>query len=86
MVGYTTGLLEWWLTWLLCGLALEVYGVWFRPAPFDTLSETTLVVFRVDTSRGYAALWGLMLFLAAWFPAHVRKLGKDGRLDAHKRP
>ena len=80
----TTGLLEWWFAWLLTGLALEVYGVWLRPAPFDTLSETTLLAFRVDTTLGYGALWGLMLFLAAWFPRHVRVLAKDGRLNADR--
>jgi hypothetical protein len=80
----TTGLLEYWFAWLLCGLLLEVYGVWFRPAHYDTLSETTMLAFRVDTTFGYGALWGLMLFLAAWFPAHVRVLAKDGRMKADK--
>ena len=76
----TTGLLEYWFAWLLTGLLLEVYGIWFRPAPWDTLSETTLLAFRVDTTGGYAVLWGFMALLLAWFPRHVRALARDGRV------
>lgn len=80
MLGPSQGLLWLWFGWLWCGLCLEAYGVWVRPQPWDTLSETTLVLFRAETTPGYLALLGLMTFLLAWYPNHVRKLGKDGRL------
>ena len=74
------GMLWAWFLWLSAGLALEVYGVWFRPQPWDTLSESTLVLLRVDTKPGFWILTALMAFLMAWYPRHVQDLGRDGRL------
>lgn len=71
-----------WFSWLSVGLALECYGVWLRPQPWDTLSEATLVLLRVDKPAGFWALTALMGFLMAWYPQHVRRLGQDGRMSA----
>ena len=73
-----------WAVWLLVGLGYELWAVWLRPGPWDTLSEFTLLLVKVNTKAGWVALMLLMGFLAAWFPGHVRKLGQDGRLDAHQ--
>lgn len=62
------------------GLAAAGVAYEFRAlkdeAPGDTLSETTRIVFRTDTTVGrtvWFACWGM---LSAWFAAHVAKATK----------
>ena len=60
---------------LFAGLAaLEVYGVWFRPADKDTISELFGYLFRANTTAGWWFLMALFGTFAAWFPAHARRL------------
>ena len=62
-----------WAFWLTLGAGYEVWGVWGRKAPGDTLSELTAHVFRSSTTAGFAALMALMTFLLLWFPIHTRR-------------
>lgn len=67
-----------WLLILGAAGVLEVYGVWFRKAPHDTLSETTRWLWRTDTTAGawaFRSFW--FLFGVVWFPAHIVKLFKQ---------
>lgn len=65
-----------WAGWLILGAAYEVWGVWGRKAPGDTLSEFTAHAFRSGTAAGFAALMALMTFLLLWFPIHTRRFDK----------
>ena len=65
-----------WVVWLLTGLVYELWAIWGRPGPLDTLSEFTGWVLRTNTALGMALLAGLMALLAAWYPAHVRDLSR----------
>ena len=73
-----------WALWLLVGAGYEVWGVWGRKAPGDTLSEFTAHLFRSGTAAGFAALVALMTFLLLWFPIHTRRFDKRPALDAAK--
>ena len=68
-----------WVVWLIVGAAYEVWAVWVRPAGDDTLSEFTAYLFKAGTMAGWYALMILMGFLAAWYPAHVRRLAQSKR-------
>lgn len=65
-----------WAVWLITGAAYEIWAVWFRPADQDTLSEFTAHIFKAGTMWGWYALMLTMGFLAAWFPAHCRRLAQ----------
>lgn len=65
-----------WAAWLILGAGYEVWGVWGRKAPGDTLSEFTAHVFRSGTAVGFAALTALLTFLLLWFPIHTRRFDK----------
>ena len=73
---------------LFAGLAgLEVYGVWFRPADKDTISELFGHLFRANTMAGWWFLMALFGTLAAWFPQHARRLEQRNEAkarDAHQ--
>ena len=69
-----------WAAWLTLGAGYEVWGVWGRKAPGDTLSEFTAHVFRSSTTAGFAALMALMTFLLLWFPLHTRRFDKRPEL------
>ena len=71
-----------WAAWLLAGAAYEVWAVWGRKAPGDTLSEFTAHLFRSGTSVGFALLTALMTFLLLWFPIHTRRFDKQPELKA----
>lgn len=73
-----------WVAILVVAVAYEVWGVWFRKAPGDTLSELTAHVFRSGTAVGFAALMALMTFLLLWFPIHTRRFDKRPPLAAVK--
>lgn len=77
-----------WAAWLILGAAYEVWGVWGRKAPGDTLSEFTAHVLRTGTATGYALLLALMWGLALWFPLHTRRFDTrpKAETDANKRP
>jgi len=80
-----------WLAVLAQGVALEVWAVWGRKAPGDTLSELTAHVFRSGTAVGFALLTALMTFLLLWFPIHTRRFDKRATLvvvkpDADDKP
>lgn len=77
-----TRYLWFWAAWLTAGAVFEVWGVWFRTAPGDTLSEFTARVFRSGTTAGFAALTALMTFLLLWYPIHTRRFDKRPP-DAH---
>ena len=77
--------------------ACEVYGVWFRPAKNDTISELVAYLFRTDTVAGWWALMALIGTAAVWFPGHCRRLAQERRRregvalvvvqsDAHDKP
>lgn len=68
-----------WAVWLMAGAGYEIWAVWFHPADDDTLSEFTAYVFKAGTVAGWIALVFLMGFLAAWYPAHVRRLAQRKR-------
>ena len=57
--------------------ALEVYGVWFRPAKNDTISELVAWLFRTDSLAGWWALMALFGTVAVWFPGHTRRLALE---------
>ena len=71
-----------WALWLLAGACYEVWGVWGRHAPGDTLSEFTARVFRSGTTVGFALLSALMTFLLLWYPIHTRRFDKRPQLRA----
>ena len=71
-----------WAGWLLAGLAYEVWAIWFHPAPQDTLSEFTIYVFRTNTTAGWGIFLAFMAGLAAWYPAHLRRLGAKAPVDS----
>jgi len=75
-----------WACWLILGAAYEVWGVWGRKAPGDTLSEFTAHVFRSSTTAGFAALMALMWGLALWFPTHTRRFDKRVTLTIAPEP
>ena len=65
---------------LALGLAgLEVYGVWFRPASEDTISEAVAALFRTQTLAGWWVLMALCGTVAVWFPGHTRRLAMRRR-------
>lgn len=68
-----------WAAWLLVGLCYEVWAVWVRPAPLDTLSEFTVYAFRTHTQIGWTIFLAFIAGLAAWYPAHIRKLSGRSR-------
>lgn len=72
MSGYFWG----WAVWLVAGAAYEVWAVWGRKTPGDTLSEFTARVFRSSTTVGFAALTALLTFLLLWFPIHTRRFDR----------
>jgi len=65
-----------WSIWVSVGLCLEIWGVWGNPRPMDTFSEWTLYVTRATTPVGFSVLTAIMVFLLAWFPGHVERLGR----------
>jgi hypothetical protein len=67
-------LLWFWGFWFLVGFCFEVWAVWGRPAPDDTLSEFTWYMVRGQTVAGFLFLTGLLVWLAWWFPKHIREL------------
>lgn len=69
-----------WQAWVMGGLCLEIWGVWFRPQPFDTFSEWTGAVTHTNSPVGYGVLTVIMFGLAAWYPNHVRGLAKRNAL------
>ena len=73
-----------WALWLLVGAGYEVWAVWGRKAPGDTLSEFTARVFHSGTTAGFAALTALMTFLLLWYPLHTRRFDKRPPLTAVK--
>lgn len=79
-----TRYLWFWAAWLMAGAAFEVWAVWFRTAPGDTLSEFTARVFHSGTTAGFAALTALMTFLLLWYPLHTRRFDKRPPLTAVK--
>lgn len=65
--------------------ACEVYGVWFRPAKNDTISELVAFLFRTDTLAGWWALMALFGTVAVWFPGHTRRLALERKArDANR--
>lgn len=71
-----------WAGWLILGAGYEVWGVWGRKAPGDTLSEFTAHVLRTGTTAGFTALMVLMWGLALWFPNHSRRFDRPVTLRA----
>lgn len=65
-----------WGAWLLSGIAYEVWAVWVRHGPLDTLSEFTGWVLRTNTALGATLLTLLMAGLALWYPRHVSDLSR----------
>lgn len=59
--------------------ACEVYGVWFRPAKNDTISELVAYLFHTDTLAGWWVLMALFGTVAVWFPGHTRRLALERR-------
>lgn len=62
-----------WLAILAVAGALEVYGVWVRKGPDDTLSETTRYLFRTNTRTGLRLWYGFWPAFAVWFLFHIGK-------------
>ena len=75
-----------WLGILVQIVALEVWGVWGRKAPGDTLSEATAHLFRTSTTVGFSILTSLIVFVLLWFPLHTRRFDKRAKSDTDATP
>jgi len=54
-----------WATWVSIGLAVEVWAVWLRRAPGDTLSE------QIRPLLGHPFIWWMAAGLAVWAILHL---------------